>query len=118
MDKQIEEIYGILLNGCNGIDCYECEGNGKKDGCLHYHNANEIYNAGYRKASDLAREIFEELLKDITRGLAIARCTRTKFLHNTEKNNIWVYHYDGEIKALEGMECLIAELKNKFTEEK
>lgn len=80
--------------------------------------AKRFYNAGYRKASEVAREIFEELLKDITHGLEIARSTRKKFLHNIEKNNIWVYHYDGEIKALEGMECLIAELKKKYESEK
>jgi hypothetical protein len=61
-------------------------------------------------------EIFAEILKDIAHGLEIARTTRKKFLHNVEKNNIWVYYYDGEIKALEGMECLIAELKKKYTE--
>lgn len=60
-ERQIEEIYRILLDGCNGIDCYECEGNGKKDGCLHYHNANALYNAGYRKADEVAREIIEEI---------------------------------------------------------
>lgn len=48
-EKQIEEIYRILLNGCNGIECSECEGVNKKDGCLKYHLAHSIYNAGYRK---------------------------------------------------------------------
>ena len=40
MNKQIEEIYRILLNGCNGIECFECEGNGKKDGCLERNENN------------------------------------------------------------------------------
>lgn len=60
-DKQIEEIYRILLDGCNGIECNECEGHDKKDGCLHYHNANTIYNAGFRNAISVVRDIFNDL---------------------------------------------------------
>ena len=75
MNKQIEEIYRILLNGCNGIECFECEGNGKKDGCLHYHNANAIYNAGYRRQDEVAREIF----KRVKNAWAEAR-TESEFL--------------------------------------
>jgi hypothetical protein len=75
-----------------------------------------LIDEGWRKASEVAREIFECLLNDITRELEIARSIRKKYFHNIEKNNIWVYHYDGEIKALEDMECLIAELKKKYTE--
>ena len=66
-EEQIEEIYRILLDGCNGLDCYECEGNDKKDGCLHYHNANAIYDAGYRKTSEVAEEIFAEIEKILVR---------------------------------------------------
>ena len=119
-DKQIEEIDLAVLNCYRNK--YYADGNNTEQGII----ANaindilpilvELKNGYYRKASEVAREIFEELLKDITHGLEIARSTRKKFLHNIDKNNIWVYRYDGEIKALEGMEYLIAELKKKYTE--
>ena len=111
-DKQIEEMAKDFC--ALSLPCEECHL--YKNRCHAKKYATRAYNAGYRKTSDVVREIFEELLKDITHGLEIARCTRKKFLHSIEKNNIWVYHYDGEIKALEGMECLIAELKKKYTE--
>ena len=113
-DKQIEEMAKVIKSSLDGLGSGNFNFTGNEISAMF---AKSLYNAGYRKASEVAREIFEELLKDITHGLEIARSTRKKFLHNIERNNIWVYHYDGEIKALEGMECLIAELKKKYTEE-
>ena len=63
MNKQIEEMAKAIMKHCK-ID-NQC-------GSCHWSTCNEcladvLYNAGYRKASEVAREIFEEiesLLKD------------------------------------------------------
>ena len=62
-DKQIEEMAKEI---CSEYDCiipchscayYECAN------CRDTKSAVKLYNAGYRKASDVAREIFEDIEK-------------------------------------------------------
>lgn len=64
-DKQIEEM---AKNICSEYDCIiPCQS------CAYYEYANcrdvksaeKLYNAGYRKSTDLAREIFEEIEKNM-----------------------------------------------------
>ena len=68
-DKQIEEMENVLygLNEkfseyCGGKSCADCEFD-KYERCSFRYKAETLYNAGYRKASDVAREIFEEIAK-------------------------------------------------------
>ena len=56
--------------------------------------AEELYNAGYRKASDVAREIFEEIEKYLISSDILPDCCRLADMNK------------------------IAELKKKYTEEK
>ena len=78
-EKQIEEMARIIekeedssIDGCEkdcnyGDDfyCIDCK-YWKENRCLHHFNpAEAIYNAGYRKASEVAREIFEDIEKSI-----------------------------------------------------
>ena len=58
-DKQIEEMAIVLTDG----GCKSCDGCSYNDrfNCLPIYSAELLYNAGYRKASDVAREIFEEI---------------------------------------------------------
>ena len=63
-DKQIEEMAKICCNTCefgcgfNG----ECDlGNDYRTCGVSKETAEALYNAGYRKTSDIAREIFEEI---------------------------------------------------------
>lgn len=61
IDKQIEEMAKIIDGYCEAecLDgCYSC---------VPYKNAEKLYNAGYRKASYVAREIFEEIEKQLAR---------------------------------------------------
>lgn len=59
-EKQIEEMARIICSSHNNNACvfnhepcdFKCSANGE---------AIKLYNAGYRKASDVAREIFEEI---------------------------------------------------------
>ncbi len=84
-EKQIIEIKECI-DEVYGQDCayYDVDG---------FAIANEIYNAGYRKASEVAREIFEEL-------------------------EVWL---DGSRYSLAemvwGVKHSIEELKKKYTEE-
>ena len=62
-EKQIEEMAGIIATStCIGIYCSECEFN-EKPPCNQMYKAAACYNAGYRKASEVAEEIFAELKK-------------------------------------------------------
>ena len=65
-DKQIEEMAKDLC------ECYNCDGTCYQDDkpcdlkCDEYTNAQYLYEKGYRKSSDIAREIiadFREMIK-------------------------------------------------------
>ena len=92
-ENQIEEMAKIMCN------CYD-SGNCKMHGnlcdlkCISGFNALGLYNAGYRKASDVAREIFEE----------IEASAKVKYWRG---GGLVVFEVDGED---------FAELKKKYTE--
>lgn len=54
-DKQIEEM-AKALNGCTANCTDDC-------GCSEMEHAEVLYNAGYRKSTDVAEEIFAEIDK-------------------------------------------------------
>ncbi len=72
-DKQIEEMAkGICDIQCNGLKCNEC------DTCCEYRmQAIALYNAGYRKKSDVAREIFVDVMEAVEKAIAEANKTIT-----------------------------------------
>ena len=57
-ERQIEEMAVILTDG--GCTKCNCDENGKFN-CLPMYNAGLLYNAGYRKQSEIVKEIFEEI---------------------------------------------------------
>ena len=58
-EKQIEDITHDLCEiHCKGMKCATCD-----TGCEFRIEAEALYNAGYRKASDVAAEIFAEIEK-------------------------------------------------------
>ena len=60
-DKQIEEMTKDLCDiQCNGMRCNICD-----TGCEWRMLAIALYNAGYRKVSDVVREIFEDVEKHL-----------------------------------------------------
>lgn len=61
-EKQIEEMARTMCGGAND-DCIEC--NTHCGICEFWTEASILYNAGYRKASDVAREIFAEIEQEI-----------------------------------------------------
>ena len=104
-EKQIQEIKKILNYTCNEFDennrhirnkcnSYDCEYWSEENYCccsFGQKEAEAIYNAGYRKASEVAREIFNEIGKLI------------------EPNGTYLWRFDL---------IRLAELKKKYTEEK
>jgi hypothetical protein len=104
-DKQIEEMARTICNCYNSGYC-KMHGNSCDLKCRSGWNALGIYKAGYRKASEVAREIFEEIERaffDYDKSLsqdpmlsAIVRTTATL--------------------AINDMFCKIAKLKKKYTE--
>ena len=93
-DKQIEEMAKYCCFPC------EMEHNGKcienNDPCKCYianETAKALYNAGYRKASDVAMEIFEEI------KTAFARV-------GVLPHNVWLVDFN-----------VIAEIKKKYESE-
>lgn len=69
-DKQIEEMARAmcLREHCPVKSCI-------KVNCEKTWLAEALYNAGYRKASDVAREIFEEVMQALEKGIAEANKT-------------------------------------------
>ena len=63
-DKQIEEMTKDLCDiDCKGMKCDNCD----HYGCEYRMQAEALYNAGYRKADEVAREIiadFKDILLD------------------------------------------------------
>ena len=64
-DKQIERHIAVieLTEILCGKPCDICKFYGQQSKCMPVYNAEKIADAGYRKASEVAREIFEEIEK-------------------------------------------------------
>ena len=108
-DKQIVEMTKDLCDiQCNGMRCNICD-----TGCEWRMLAIALYNAGYRKASDVAREIFEEIEKIEKRLL-----NRQKKCDKEAQKAGWYLEvreaYEGQSEGI-GL-CLdyLAELKKKY----
>ena len=98
-ERQIEEMAVILTDG--GCTKCNCDENGKFN-CLPMHSAELLYNAGYRKKSEIAKEIFEEIEK----------------LVSTNKKTVGCATYEETIFYIEDFIEDFAELKKKYTGEK
>lgn len=86
-DRQIEEMAIVIYHG-------------RKMGDAPMSIASDLYNAGYRKASDVAREIFEEIRAESSYCVA-------------SQNGVEIYHTKlHNISAIK-----LDELKKKYTEE-
>lgn len=114
MNKQIEEMARVLNECCNEYDtlgnhirnkCSYCECWSDDNHCCCSYNTKEataLYNAGYRKASEVAEEIFAEIEASIS--LFSFHC-------DDDNNYEWGVH-----DALVWVDEKIAELKKKITE--
>ena len=94
-EKQIGEIGKIICgmeNGCDG-----CMWN--KTRCNERNYAEEIYKAGYRKQSEVVKEIFDEIEKLVL----------------TNKKTVGCATYEETIFYIEDFIEDLAELKKKYT---
>lgn len=56
-EKQIEEIAKVMCGGCpDNKECMHCL-------CADWYKAEDLYNAGYRRQSEIAKESFEDIYK-------------------------------------------------------
>ena len=117
MNKQIEEIAKHFCLTC------EMERDGRcldgKNPCKCYFSlaaAEALYNAGYRKQEDVAREIFTQLEEEIKSAIAVnykareARMNRGySEIDDNMMSSIWA-----KINTLRGILDFIEELKKKY----
>ena len=82
--------------------------------------AESLYNAGYRKASEVAKEIFEEIDREICLALESnykARNRRQMIVipHGSSTfDREFIEYVSGKIDALRGINDFFAELKKKY----
>lgn len=74
--------------------------------------AKELYNAGYRKADEVAREIFEEIEKIVAEE--IHRCDS---MREKEKDASERIYWEGGRHSLQKVRYWLAELKKKYMED-
>lgn len=126
MEKQIEEMVKIMNECCNRYDeqgnhlgnkCYECEEWSDDNHCCCSYNVKEaeaLYNADYRKASDVAEEIFAEIEEMLNMQAIIVCQTRESASAEDEPMLSYLAMLDGRIYSLRVVEERIAELKKKY----
>ena len=98
--KQIEEMAKVIKSSMDNLGCGNFNFTGDEISTMF---AKALYNAGYRKESEVAREIFGEIEK-ILLDNHIGHYKTTK--------DTWTYNFNNEILTE------IAELKKKYTEGK
>lgn len=116
-DKQIEEIARDICarfdNGICHLDGMPCDLE-----CESAAEARYLYSKGYRKASDVAREIFEKVRKKLVeyfdvKGLEYA----TKPLKNRKQLQIESAYYQGVTNAIKFAFNTFKKIENKYTED-
>ena len=143
-DKQIENMTKDLCDiDCKGMKCNVCD----SYGCEYRMQAEALYNAGYRKASEVAREIFGEIEKQLARYSHLHRYAEEAYQVTDEyadgtpceMTSVWdvislhkngwddyetMHKLEDNIRTIANSSLLkefegdIAELKKKYTEEK
>ena len=115
-DKQIEEMALALSEGGCGKECNCIQAD--KFNCHLLYNASVLYNAGYRKTSDIAREIFEKIEKTLNRKLSRSKPRYEELNCNEGSLSIWGHkdmgYFQGIIATAEDIQYLIDELKKKY----
>ena len=79
--------------------------------------ARNLHHIGYRKTSDIAREIFEEIEEMLNLQAKIVCQTRGTVMKADEPPLSYMAMLDGRIYSIRVVEEHIAELKKKYTEE-
>ena len=80
--------------------------------------AEVLYNAGYRKSTEVAEEIFGEIEEMLNMQAKIVCQTRAKHEETDSPMLSFIAQLDGRLYSLRVVEEHIAELKKKYTEDK
>ena len=75
-----------------------------------------LFEKGYRKASEVAEEIFEEIEENLNNLVAYYKEKR-KYVTETEYSESEQRYYDIKIKTFEERLLKMSKLKKKYTEE-
>ena len=115
-EKQIEEMAKDLhRNRCGGCGEELCEykiPTNDEFSCIDYKTATALYTAGYRKASDVAEEIFAEIVKPIDRAIQFYDMLSINTFDSIEQAKA-----RASKEALQAIRETFAKLKKKYTEE-
>ena len=117
-DKQITEIANDLNMHCCSLAEQFC-GEMSCNACI----SNWLYYAGYRKSTDLAREIFEEMLNERDKAIDFTADSRRIRFELCQQKDIDPYKdrffnvFDGKYNCVLGFGKYIAELKKKYESE-
>lgn len=84
-EKEIEEIAKAMCAGCpDNKECMHCL-------CADWYRGEALYNAGYRKQSEVAREIFAKIedsmscFEDDDDGYLLKKCEFKFFMRELKK---------------------------------
>lgn len=105
-EKQIEAIAKAMCGGCP--DNKEC----MHSLCADWYKAESIYNADYRKQSEVAKEIFEKIDKIISKEMHRYEAMRAKS-EDFKEMKFW----EGGKYSLQQISYWYAELKKKYAGE-
>lgn len=120
-DKQIEEMAKVMNECCNRYDeqgnhlgnkCFECECWCDTNHICCSYNTKEalaLYNAGYRKADEVAEEIFAEIERALSNARYISKTSRkTAKVEELKEQAEWILH--------EAVLQIIEPIKKKYAE--
>jgi hypothetical protein len=111
-EKQIEEM---VKDACKlNIACEDCNAHGV---CKAQKYAERFYNAGYRKASEVAREIFEEIENLMNEVYSSVQYGCYSFGMTKHIDTPDAMRQMGKLEGVKHLGNAIAELKKKYTEE-
>lgn len=112
-DKQIEESNSCCNSCIHRFVCLQCDDNTLV--CSQYKN-----KRNYRKASDVAKEIFDALHKEIVDAIKNNQAVRDERAMKYNVNpfeDIICVNCTAKNHALDGIDCFIASLRKKYENE-
>ena len=93
-EKQIEEMWNIMTTDCNE-ECVGCEFE-NDNWCFTHRVINNLYNAGYRKQSEVIEEFADKLGKQLYKNPTIF--TQQRYIVVAEINRLVEEMKGGEEK--------------------
>ena len=109
--EQIEEMAKVIKSSMENLGCGNFNFTGDEISTMF---AKALYNAGYRKQSEVASEIFEEIDDLLSKAKRVSSDEMAKAIRNQEIEGFLVNV--GAASLLGAFKISFAELKKKYTE--